>query len=999
MSNGNRGSRFDAALKPQLAGLAAVLLPLTTPVWAQTGNDETLDEIVITGSRIPRAGFDTLMPAIVVDGQFLQDRGFTDIASALNELPAFGLPGNSTQGDQSTYSTGQNFVNLYGLGSQRTLTLINGRRFVSGNSPSLFVGAAAGSQVDLNMVPTALVDRIETISIGGAPIYGADAIAGTVNVILKRDFEGFDLRSNYGISQESEMEETVFSLAWGANSADGRGNVSLAFEHSDRGGMIESDMPHHAAGWQFRENFDPVFRQVLVPRGTANIVSNNGALTPGTRLLPNRSLGVWPDGRYLQFAPDGSIVPYDVGTRLDNAVWSAGGEGLFLPDVTSLFTPLKRNLATAFARYELAPDVEIFAELWVAQSEATELVNQPAYQSGFFGPPSNALRFSATHPLLSRSARDTLSALGATQFYLQRASTDLRPNGNANSGKTDLLRGVLGLRGDFAVVNRDFNWEVSYNRGRSDTVSTTTDISSERFFYALDAVVAADGSTQCRVVADPSSRPVDPGETFGSRTRANVFTDCVPLDLFGQGRASQEALAYISIIENATSLIDQEVLEATISSTGLFDLPAGGFGFAAGVLSRTEAASFNVSGFARQGLGRSLPISPVAGEYQSDEIYAEFYAPIVSQDMDIPALAYLNVEAAYRHIDNNFAGTAGVWTAGLKLAPIPDVEFRGNVTRSVRAPAITELFLPVSGSNSFAADPCDSANIGSGPNPAARRANCASGGGGLPGIAQPFNSTVRNASVQGRTGGNSRLQNETADAYTFGIVLRPRFAEGLQWSIDYLDFDIQDAIETFTLTQVMQACYDAADFPNRFCNAFQRLPTGQLPKTGAFLTGRVNAGQRAFKAWVSEILYTFDALGGTLNLSGSIQRIVKSTRLLLGTTTDFKGEVSNGASEWQANLRAHYERGKWSAFLQPRFIGKGIWDNDAAPNFRSIPGEDDVYIVNGGFRYDLTDRISAQININNLTDERPSPAAIASGDDGVYDNIGRFYRLGLSVRL
>ena len=268
-----------------------------------------LDEIVITGSRIPRAGFDTLMPAIVVDGQFLQDRGFTDIASALNELPAFGLPGNSTQGDQSTYSTGQNFVNLYGLGSQRTLTLINGRRFVSGNSPSLFVGAAAGSQVDLNMVPTALVDRIETISIGGAPIYGADAIAGTVNVILKRDFEGFDLRSNYGISQESEMEETVFSLALGANSADGRGNVSLAFEHSDRGGMIESDMPHHAAGWQFRENFDPVFRQVLVPRGTANIVSNNGALTPGTRLLPNRGLGVWPDGRFLQFAPDGSIRP------------------------------------------------------------------------------------------------------------------------------------------------------------------------------------------------------------------------------------------------------------------------------------------------------------------------------------------------------------------------------------------------------------------------------------------------------------------------------------------------------------------------------------------------------------------------------------------------------------------------------------------------------------------------------------------------------------------
>ena len=965
----------------------------------QTGNDETLEEVVITGSRIPRAGFDTLMPAIVIDGQFLQDRGFTDVASALNEMPAFGLPGNSTQGDQDTFSTGQNFVNLYGLGSQRTLTLVNGRRFVSGNSPSLFVGANAGSQVDLNIIPTVLVDRIETISIGGAPIYGADAIAGTVNVILKQDFEGFDLRSNYGVSQENEMGETVFSLAWGANSADGRGNVSLAFEHSDRAGMIQADMPHHAAGWQFRENFDPVFSQVLVPRGTANIVSNNGVLTPGATLVPNRGLGAWPDDRFLQFAPDGSIVPYDVGTALDNAIWSNGGEGLFLPDVTSLFTPLKRNLAVVLTRYELAPNVEAYGEFWAAQSEATELANQPAYQSGVFGPPSDSLRFSATHPLLSQSARDTLAGLGATEFYLQRASADLRPDGNANFGKTNLLRGVFGLRGDFVIAERDFKWEVSYNRGRSDTVNTTSDISTERFLYALDAVAAADGSIQCRVVADPASRPVNPGAPFGSRTRDDVFTSCVPLDLFGQGRASQQALRYISVTENATSIIAQEVWAATINSTSLFDLPAGGFGFAAGVLRRTEAANFNISGFTQQGLGRSVPVSPVAGEYTSDEVYAEFYAPIVSQDMNIPALAYLNVEAAYRHIDNDFAGTDGVWTAGLKLAPIPDIELRGNMTRSVRAPAITELFLPISGTNSFADDPCDSANIDSGPNPAARRANCASGGGALPSIAQPFNSTVRNASVQGRTGGNIGLQNETAEAYTFGVVLRPRFAEGLRWSIDYLDFDIEDAIETFTLTQVMQACYDAPDFPNRFCNAFTRLPSGQLPTNGAFLTGRVNAGQRAFKAYVSEFLYTFDGLGGVWNLSGSLQRIVKSTRLLLGTTTDFKGEIINGASEWQANLRAHYARDKWSAFLQPRFIGKGIWDNDAAPNFRSIPGQDDVWIVNGGFRYHFTDQISAQININNLTDERPSPAAVAAGGDDAYDNIGRFYRLSLSVRL
>lgn len=996
MSIGSRGSRLNQAWL-----LAATPFLFTMPAQAQDGDSaEPMDEIVITGSRIPRAGFDTLMPAIVVDSQFLEDRGFTDIGTALNELPSFGLPGNSTQGTQSAFSVGQTFVNLYGLGSQRTLTLVNGKRFVSGNSPSLFTGANAGSQVDLNMIPTVLVDRIETISIGGAPIYGADAIAGTVNVMMKQDFEGFDLRTSYGISQENEMEETVFSVAWGANSADGRGNVTLAVEHSDREGMIELDMPHLQRGWQFRETGDENFDLTLIQPGTANIVSNNGVLTPGGLLLPNFGLGAWPDGQYLQFNPSGGVQPYDVGTALDNAVWSQGGDGLFLPAVTALFTPLKRTLATAFARYELAPSVEVFGEFWAGQSEAVELVNQPAYQSGLFGDESFALNFSVDHPLLSQSARDAIVGYGSDNFWLQRASTDLQPDGNASTGKTNLLRGVLGLRGDFAAGDRDFNWEVSYNRGRTDTQNGGSDISSRRFFYALDAVVAGDGSVQCRVVADPSSRPDDPAGGFGTGLPQNIYDDCVPLDIFGQGRPSPEALDYISIFDTATTIIDQEVFEANIGSTNLFNLPAGGFGFAVGAQTRTETGDFGTSGFSELGLGRSVPISGVRGKYTSDEIYGEFYAPIFSEDMDIPLISYLNIEGAYRYIDNDFAGTDDVWTVGFKYAPIPDIEFRYNVTRSVRAPAINELFQPLAGTNSFAADPCDATLVGDGPNPSTRQANCESGGGGLPPIdTTTFVSSVRNASVQGLTGGNVELSNEIADAWTAGIILRPRFAEGLQLSLDYVDFDIADAITSFTLTQVMNACYDASDFPNNFCGSFVRQPNGQLPPNGAFQTGQVNAGQRVFKAYVLELLYSLDGLGGQWDITGGMQHIRESNQTLLGATTDFRGEITNGASEWQANFRVRYSRDKWSAFLQPRFIGKGIWDNDAAPGRYSIPGEDNVFIWNTGFRYDFNDQIGAQININNLTDELPSPAAIATGNDFVYDNIGRFFRVSLQVRL
>jgi outer membrane receptor protein involved in Fe transport len=407
----------------QLKRAAPLLLvvPLWTPTTqAQDAGAQPIEEIVITGSRIPRAGFDTLTPAIVVDGEFLEARSFTDLGTALNELPAFGAAGNNLQNgsnEQSAFSVGQVFVDFFGLGSQRTLTLVNGRRFVSSNTPATsntaLVTTTSGLQVDMNNIPISLIDRVETIAVGGAPIYGADAIAGTVNVIMKRDFEGFEIRSNYGVSDESEMEETMFSMAWGVNSGDDRGNIVLAVEYSDRAGMIQSDMPHLAAGWQYRDTGDPNFTNTLIQPGRANIVSNGGVITPtgGAGLLPNVGVGAWGDGNYYQFAPDGSLTNYDVGTAVDNVVWSIGGEGLFLPDVSSLATPIQRTLVTALAHYEIAPEIEIFGELWVNESSARELIRQPSYQSGLFGDEEFALNFPITHPMLSPGAQTFLSGL------------------------------------------------------------------------------------------------------------------------------------------------------------------------------------------------------------------------------------------------------------------------------------------------------------------------------------------------------------------------------------------------------------------------------------------------------------------------------------------------------------------------------------------------------------------------------------------------------------
>ena len=854
------------------------------------------------------------------------------------------------------------------------------------------------------MIPSTLVDRIETIAVGGAPVYGADAIAGTVNVIMKRDYEGFDIKASHGVSDASEMEEDTLAISWGANSSDGKGNVVLALEHSDRAGMIEAAMPHLQRGWQFRDTSDATYDLTLVPNGTANIVSANGVITPGTLVLPNIGLGSWGDGSFLQFSPDGSLVSYDVGIPVNNAVWSQGGDGLFLPDVTGLFTPLQRTIATAFAHYEVAPGIEFFGELWAAKSEATQLVSQSSYQSGLFGQESYALNFPIDHPLLTPAAQATLAGLTtdgvtpATDFYLQRANRDLQPDGNASHANTSMFRTVLGLRGDLAFADRDFLWDVSYNRGRSSSTATSTDISSQRFFYALDVIEdpANPGTYGCRVTLDPSSRPDDPAAPFGTSLPGQAYDDCVPLDIFGAGRASQDALNYIGITEIAETVIEQEVVSANVS-TDLFELPGGSFGVAAGIERRTETAFFGNSGFAELGLGRSVPINPVGGEYTSEEYYAEFYAPLISEDMGIPAVGFLALEGSYRSMSNDFAGDDEAYTIGLRWAPIEDIEVRGNVTRSVRAPAITELFLPLSGLFSFASDPCDGTFVNEGPDPSVRRANCIAGGGGLPGIPDPDNfvSSVRNASVNGVTGGNTGLKNEQADAWTAGVVVRPRFVEGLSIALDYVDIDIGDAIESFSLTDIMRACYDAADFPNTFCGNFTRNANGQLPSTAAFTSGFVNAGQRTFKGYTMEILYSRDLFAGQLDFGGSIINIQEDIRTVLGSSTDFAGEV--GQPEYQANLTFRYSQDKWSAQLAPRFIGKAKWDNDASATRYSIAGADDTWIVSGGFNYDISDAIGLRLNINNLFDELPSASSIATGNDGVYDNIGRFYRVSVAM--
>ena len=254
-----------------------------------------------------------------------------------------------------------------------------------------------------------------------------------------------------------------------------------------------------------------------------------------------------------------------------------------------------------------------------------------------------------------------------------------------------------------------------------------------------------------------------------------------------------------------------------------------------------------------------------------------------------------------------------------------------------------------------------------------------------------------NASVSGKQGGNIELKNEGADAWTAGIIFRPRWVDGLMLSVDYVDIDIEDAIEAFSLTQIMRGCYDAADFPNELCNSFRREANGQLPASDAFQVGFVNAGQRTFKAYTIEGIYSMDLWNGQLDLGVSAINITESKTVVLGSPDEDAGEI--GSPDWQANFTFRYSRDKWSALLQPRMIGDGVRNLDDEADRWSVPKEDTVWIVNGAFNYAITDSFDVQFNINNMFDELPSAHVIAWGRDQVYDNFGRFYRFGLVLRL
>jgi len=997
------------------------LLALGLPAHAQVtpkaaAPEDVLQEVVVTGSRIARPEFDNLEPTTSVDSKIFDQRGYLDVGQALNELPAFGVaPGSAANTQNGLGGIAQSFVDLYGLGSQRTLTLVNGRRFVSESTASLSNANANtnnggnGTQVDLNVIPTKLIDHVEVVSVGGAPIYGADAIAGVVNIILKKDYQGLDVDAQVGASGQGDAWNYRTRILAGQNLFDGRANITGVAEFTKSDGLVGTQRSVYAADLGFLAPVTPgKYTSVLTPALSVPQVSFGGVpLVDDTILAPALGLtgsvvGVTnAAGQTLAFGPGGSLVPYNTGTNTGNPIFASGGDGLRLSQVSNLLSPTERINIDTLMHFQVNDRLNIFGEGYFSESHGWNLISQNNYNTNLFGGGGTSTGnfvVSINNPFLTPGDRQLIQtalnnyaaalpfgaplyqgvtagpgqpvsypAWNTSQFYVSRTSLDIN-GGNATSTQT-VVRGVVGANGDFSFASRNFNWEVSVNYGTSDNVQLTPSFVFQNVVNALNSTTNAAGQIVC------AGTPVNGPTTTASST-------CAPLNIFGNGSPSLAAQQYVTHLASVESFNTQRDTNAFIGGD-ILKVPAGEWKFSAGFENRRESANFAPDTFYTEDLGQNL-VGSVAGSYITNEAYFETLLPIFSPMQDIPALDRLELEGAARRVDNSIAGDATTYTYALRWAPIEDVLFRGNKTKSIRAPSITELFLPPATTGSFANDPCDKNFVGQGPVPATREANCAAALASIPGGYNPatFTSNVVNATALGTTSGNTGLQSETAFSKTFGVVLRPRWVPKLNISVDYIDIALKDAIESLTLVDNMDACYDSSNFPNNpSCNAFTRNAAGQVT---TFHSGFVNAGLLEFTGIQAALDYTFElpwALGSLETSAHYLDTQRLKSQIATAAPNDISGQI--GYSKNKGLIDILYANRGFSWDWQATFIGPAQFSNQNTPTSQDVLGVGSWWLINSTIGMKFSPAFQVRFIVDNVFNKQPPFPAIA-GTGGNY---------------
>jgi iron complex outermembrane receptor protein len=743
----------------------------------QEGASE-LDRVTVTGSRIRRAEVETSQPIFQLNREEIQAQGLTSVGDVIQNISANGSALNSTFNNGGN---GETRVSLRNLGSNRTLVLVNGRRWVG--------GTGLGGAVDLNTIPTAAVERIEVLKAGASSIYGSDAIAGVVNVILRNDYQGAEGNAYMGVFDKGDGFRQSYDLTIGTS--DDRFSAMFGAGYVKEEPVLAGDrdissVPVYNTGVSFGSSTTPGGRFALCT-GTINPVT--GACS------------------VAQTRPDGTsgFFTYDAG-RTGNQ-WRnfvAADQYNFAPE-NYLITPQERKSIFGRATLNLTDDVQAFIQATYNNRRSEQLLAAMPIVLGS-GPGAG------TQPrTISISQFSIYNPFGAPVSRIQRRAVET--GGRSFNQNVDTFGFSGGLEGSFERWNRYFTWDAGMVYGRNDQNDTT---------YGLFNVLAlrnALGPSEIR-----NGVPVCVNQPGGT-----VITGCVPLNLLGApGSITPEMLNYVSFV--AHDEFGYKMKQYFANLTGeIAELPGGMLAFAAGVERRTESGYDQPDALINSGNTTGNARTATAGQYSLQEAYGELSIPLLK---DVPFAKQLEFSLSSRYSDySNFGDTVNS-AFGFKWRPIEDLMVRGNWAEGFRAPSIGELYAGVADSFPTLADPC-STTFGGGYNglTTEQRNRCHAQGVPVGGYDQG------NAQIRISVGGNPNLGPETSTTKTLGVVWSPSFISGFDVSLDWWKIELENTITAFSGQFIVNQCIRQGI--QAFCNQYSRNPGGPI---NTLLSSGVNIG-------------------------------------------------------------------------------------------------------------------------------------------------------------
>lgn len=928
------------------------------PAAAQDVSDETA--IIVTGSRLARSGFNTPVPVTVLGSDDIARRGSANVADVLNEIPSFRPQSSPTTSAIFISNLGASIADLRGLGGNRTLVLIDGRRVVASTvQGGSFTPANA---VDLNLVPTSLLARAEVVTGGASAAYGSDAVAGVTNLIINRDLQGLRGTIQYGQTERSDGEEFFGSLAWGTRFAGDRGKFVIGGDFVVNQGLGDC----YTRDW-CAIGYNTVNNPFVTGSTTTRVIAGQPALLilPNTKTATASRGGLVVGGplRGLEFGANGTTFQHDYGTYGSGLFQSGGGpdQGNSFYQFFPLSTPLERFNLLSDLEYEASDSLKLSFQGSFGRVSGNLLSTQRRDVS-----PTGAYQIRNDNAFLPDSVKARMASAGVTTLPFGRIWNDIGPGRGEVTRETYRLVGGLTWK-----LGADLTLDAYYQYGQTDYSQRgyNTTINS-RMGFAMDAVRdSASGNIVCRATL--------PGAAFRA-----AAAGCVPINPFGSGSPSAQAIGYVTGTVMQDTQIKQHVAAATLRGD-LAELWAGPLSFATGVEYRKDIVASQIDAISAANDFFSSPGSGIVGGRKSMEVKEGFLEAALPLARDLPFAHSAEINGAVRFTDYSITGSVTTWKIGAEWAPIEAIRLRGTRSRDIRAPNLFELYATPISSFQTVDDPA---------NGGAR--------GLIPTLLQ----------------GNDQLRPEVANTWTAGAVVTGRFGRAgtLRLSVDYFDISLDGAISTLGAQVIVTRC---AQGVTALCSLITRGSGNQLTQIfnknlnlNTLITrgfdieadyrvelGETKLGFRALATVVNDLI-TVDSAGVAVDRAGQNGAAVSQP---------------SGLPRYSVNAFINAEHGPVFGQIQLRYIPEGRYqttsigpDEDGysplLPNSVSNNRVAPFTYVNLNATYRLLDRDGQRVElfgvVNNLLDKDPPNQMPASGgvtNPVLYDVLGRNYKAGI----